>query len=37
VHLTERTLGVNPLGTDQLGNPRFADLLGDIGAVEIGP
>jgi hypothetical protein len=36
VHLTERTLGVNPLGTDQLGNPRFADLLGDIGAVEIG-
>jgi hypothetical protein len=35
VHLTETTLAVNPLGTDQLGNPRPADLLGDIGAVEI--
>ncbi len=35
VHLTETTLGVNPLDTDQLGNPRPADLLGDIGAVEI--
>ena len=35
VRLTETTLGVNPLDTDQLGNPRPADLLGDIGAVEI--
>ena len=35
VHLTETTLGVNPLDTDQLGNIRPADLLGDIGAVEI--
>jgi len=35
VHLFEVTLGVNPLDTDQLGNPRPADLLGDIGAVEI--
>jgi len=35
VHLFETTLGVNPLDTDQLGNPRPADLLGDIGAVEI--
>ncbi|MCJ7555624.1 MAG: hypothetical protein MUP90_01770 [Gammaproteobacteria bacterium] len=35
VHLFETTLGVNPLATDQLGNPRPADLLGDIGAVEI--
>jgi hypothetical protein len=35
VQLFETTLGVNPLGTDQLGNPRPADLLGDIGAVEI--
>ena len=34
VHLAERTLGVNPLDDDQLGNPRPADLLGDIGAVE---
>ena len=35
VRLTETTLGVNPLDTDQLGTPRPADLLGDIGAVEI--
>ncbi len=35
VRLTETTLGVSPLDTDQLGNPRPADLLGDIGAVEI--
>ena len=35
VHLTETTVGVNPLGTDQLGNGRPADVLGDIGAIEI--
>ena len=35
VDLTERTLDVFPRATDQLGNPRPADLLGDIGAVEI--
>jgi len=35
VHLFETTLGVDPLNTDQLGNLRPADLLGDIGAVEI--
>ncbi len=35
VHLGGRTLGVNPLDTDQLGSRRPADLLGDIGAVEI--
>jgi hypothetical protein len=35
VRLTETTLAVNPLDTDQLGNPRPGDLLGDIGAVEI--
>jgi len=35
VSLTETTLGVNPLDIDQLGTPRPADLLGDIGAVEI--
>ena len=35
VQLFEATLGVSPLGTDQLGNPRPAGLLGDIGAVEI--
>ena len=34
VRLTETTLGVSPLVTDQLGNSRPADLLGDIGAVE---
>ena len=35
VNLFEATFGVNPLDIDQLGNPRPADLLGDIGAVEI--
>jgi len=35
VRLTETTLGVIPLDTDQLGNSRPADLLGDIGAVEV--
>ena len=35
VRLTETTLGVSPLVTDQLGNSRPADLLGDIGAVEV--
>ena len=35
VRLTEETLTVDPLDTDQLGNARPADLLGDIGAVEI--
>jgi len=35
MNLTETTVGVNPLATDQLNNPRPADILGDIGAVEI--
>ena len=35
VRLGERTLAVNPAHSDQLGNARPADLLGDIGAVEI--
>ncbi len=35
VRLTETTLGVSPRDTDQLGIPRPADLLSDIGAVEI--
>jgi len=35
VSLTESTIGVSPLNTDQLGNARPADLLGDIGAVEL--
>ena len=35
VRLFETTLSVGPLGTDQLGNTRPADLVGDIGAVEI--
>ena len=35
VNLIETTIGVDPLDTDQLGNLRPADLLGDIGAVEI--
>jgi hypothetical protein len=34
IHLAETALGVNPLDTDQLGNSRPADLLGDIGSVE---
>ena len=34
VQLSDRTLGVDPLGFDQLGNPRPADDLGDIGAIE---
>ena len=36
VRLTETTLGVNPLDTDQLGISRPTDMLSDIGAVEIG-
>jgi len=35
VRLTEKTLGVSPLDTDQLGILRPAGLLSDIGAVEI--
>ncbi|MES9947299.1 MAG: hypothetical protein ABW080_20305 [Candidatus Thiodiazotropha sp.] len=35
VNLFENNLAVSPLNTGQLGNPRPADLLGDIGAVEI--
>ena len=35
VRLSERTLGVSALDSDQLGSPRPADILGDIGAVEI--
>lgn len=35
VNLAETTLDVNPVGTDQLRSPRPADLLGDIGAIEI--
>ena len=35
VRLTGTTLTVDPLDIDQLGNARPADLLGDIGAVEI--
>ena len=35
VRLTERTLGVDPLNSDQLGNSRPAGLPGDIGAVEV--
>jgi hypothetical protein len=35
VRLTERTLGVSPLDTDQLGNSRPADLHADIGAIEV--
>jgi hypothetical protein len=35
VSLNESTLVIDPLDTDQLGNARPADLLGDIGAVEI--
>jgi len=35
VELGERVVGVDLLRSDQLGNPRPADLNGDIGAVEI--
>jgi hypothetical protein len=35
VNLTEATIAVDPLDTDQLGNSRPVDILGDIGAVEI--
>ena len=35
VNLIETTIGVDPLDFDQLGIVRPADLLGDIGAVEI--
>lgn len=35
INLTESAVGVDPAGTDQLGNARPADLLGDIGAIEI--
>ena len=34
VRLSETTLSVNPMRTDQLGIPRSADLPGDIGAIE---
>ena len=34
VNLAEQPLGVDPLNDDQLGQPRPADLLSDIGAVE---
>ncbi len=35
VHLFENTLGVSPVNVDQLGSDRPADVLGDIGAIEI--
>jgi hypothetical protein len=35
INLIESAVGVDPPGTDQLGNARPADLLGDIGAIEI--
>jgi hypothetical protein len=35
IRLSERSLGVNTLDSDQLGNRKPADLLGDIGAIEI--
>ncbi|MDJ0698372.1 MAG: hypothetical protein QNJ07_00840 [Woeseiaceae bacterium] len=35
VHLTETTLGVIPLDADQLGNAKPADLMSDIGAIEV--
>jgi hypothetical protein len=35
VRLTETTLSVNPMRTDQLGNPRTTNLPGDIGAIEL--
>jgi hypothetical protein len=36
VRLEEATLGVNPVNIDQLGNPRPANHLADIGAIEMG-
>ena len=36
VRLVESTLGVTPVSSDQLGNPRPANVSGDIGAVELG-
>jgi hypothetical protein len=36
IRLFETTLDVDPLGTDQLGNPRAVDRLSDIGAIEVG-
>jgi hypothetical protein len=35
VRLAENALNVTPVSVDQLGNARPADLLGDIGAVEV--
>jgi hypothetical protein len=35
VRLSETALGVTPMSTDQLGNPRSATRPGDIGAIEI--
>ena len=35
INLVETTVGVSPLGLDQLGNARPANVLGDIGAIEI--
>ncbi len=35
VNLTESTVGITPFANDQLGNSRPADLLSDIGAIEI--
>ena len=35
VRLTQRTLRVDPLSSDQLGNPRPTNLPGDIGAIDI--
>ena len=35
VRLTETTLGVHSVSTDQQGNPRSAQLPGDIGAIEL--
>ena len=34
VSLSEATLGVDPVSTDQLGNPRPANIRGDTGAIE---
>ena len=35
VNLAESTVAVDPLASDQLGTARPADVLGDIGAIEI--